>query len=198
MSRWHKAKPLSQKIRKRIYRRDKFRCVICHSRIDLEIDHILPISRGGSADDEKNLQLLCRDHHFNSNANYAAPIGSEAAGAEFKDTWSLSDIDSEWINLIADKHQGLHRVLLAAMTDSDKSYLAYMAARLLEMRRVLKPTGSIYLHCDPTMSHYLKLVMDAIFGRKNFRAEIIWKRTSSHNLGAKQWSAIHRCAYQNV
>ena len=64
MSRWHKAKPLSQKIRKRIYRRDKFRCVICHSRIDLEIDHILPISRGGSADDEKNLQLLCRDHHL--------------------------------------------------------------------------------------------------------------------------------------
>ena len=50
---------------------------------------------------------------------------------------------------------------MAAMTDSDKSYLAYMAARLLEMKRVLKPTGSMYLHCDPTMSHYLKLVMDA-------------------------------------
>ena len=77
------------------------------------------------------------------------------------------------------------------MTDSDKSYLAYRSVRLLEMQRILKPTGSIYLHCDPTMSHFLKLVMDAIFGRKNFRAEIIWKRTSSHNLGAKQWSAIH-------
>ena len=60
------------------------------------------------------------------------------------------------------------------MTDSDKSYLIYMAARLLEMRRILKPTGSIYLHCDPTMSHYLKLVMDAVFGRQNFRNEIIW------------------------
>ena len=57
---------------------------------------------------------------------------------------------------------------------SDKSYLAYMAARLLEMRRVLKPTGSVYLHCDPTMGAYLKLVMDAIFGRANFRNEIIW------------------------
>ena len=52
------------------------------------------------------------------------------------------------------------------MTDSDKSYLAYMAVRLLEMHRILKPSGSLYLHCDPTMSHHLKLVMDAVFGRK--------------------------------
>lgn len=120
------------------------------------------------------VDLICLDPPFNSNANYAAPIGSEAAGAEFKDTWALSDLNSEWINLIASKHQALHRVLLAAITDSDKSYLVYMAVRILEMRRILKPTGSIYLHCDPTMSHYLKLVMDAIFGRKNFRNEIVW------------------------
>ena len=65
------------------------------------------------------------------------------------------------------------------MTSSDKSYLAYMAARLLEMRRVLKPTGSLYLHCDPTMSHYLKLVMDAsVRDVRNFRNEIVWQRTS--------------------
>lgn len=120
------------------------------------------------------VDLICLDPPFNSNANYAAPIGSEAAGAEFKDTWALSDLNSEWINLIASKHPALHRVLLAAITDSDKSYLAYMAARILEMRRILKPTGSIFLHCDPTMSHYLKLVMDAIFGRNNFRNEIVW------------------------
>ena len=72
-----------------------------------------------------------------------------------------------------------------------KSYLIMMAVRLLEMRRILKPKGTIYLHCDPEMSHYLKMIMDAIFGRNNFRSEIIWKRTSSHNLGAKQWPAIH-------
>ena len=60
------------------------------------------------------------------------------------------------------------------MTGSDKSYLAYMAARILEMRRILRHTGSIYLHCDPTMSHYLKLVMDAVFGREAFRNEIVW------------------------
>ena len=121
-----------------------------------------------------SVDLIYLDPPFNSNRNYAAPIGSEAADAEFKDTWSLTDIDNEWINLIADKHPKLHRVLLATMADSDKSYLVYMAVRLLEMKRILKDTGSIYLHCDPTMSHYLKLMMDAVFGRENFRNDIIW------------------------
>ena len=121
-----------------------------------------------------SVDLIYLDPPFNSKANYAAPIGSKAAGAAFKDTWTLSDVDVEWINLIEAKHPTLYRVLLAAMTNSDKSYLAYMAARLLEMRHVLKPTGSLYLHCDPTMSHYLKLVMDAIFGRRHFRNEIVW------------------------
>ena len=131
----------------------------------------LPILRGMNSE---SVDLIYLDPPFNSKANYAAPIGSKAAGAAFKDTWTLSDVDAEWINLIEAKHSALYRVLLAAMTSSDKSYLAYMAARLLEMRRVLKPTGSIYLHCDPTMSHYLKLVMDAVFGRKQFRNEIVW------------------------
>ena len=69
------------------------------------------------------------------------------------------------------------------MTKSDKSYLVYMAARLLEMKRLLKPTGSIYLHCDPTMSHYLKLVMDAIFGHRNFRNELSWRRSNPKSHG---------------
>ena len=121
-----------------------------------------------------SVELVYLDPPFNSKANYAAPIGSKAAGAAFKDTWTLSDVDVEWINLIEAKHPALYRVLLAAMTPSDKSYLAYMAARLLEIRRVLKPTGSLYLHCDPHMGHYLKVVLDAIFGRRNFRNEIVW------------------------
>ena len=121
-----------------------------------------------------SVDLIYLDPPFNSNTNYAAPIGAKAADAEFKDTWILSDIDIEWINLIQDRHPALHNVLLAASTDSDKSYLAYMAVRILEMRRILKDTGSIYLHCDPVMSHYLKLVMDTVFGRKNFLNEIIW------------------------
>ena len=123
-----------------------------------------------------SVDLVYLDPPFNSKANYAAPIGSKAAGAAFKlgDTWTLSDVDVEWINLIEAKHPALYRVLLAAMTGSDKSYLVYMAARMLELHRVLKPTGSIYLHCDPKMSHYLKLVMDSVFGPKYFRNEITW------------------------
>ena len=151
----------------------------------------LDIMRGMNAE---SVDLIYLDPPFNSNANYAAPIGSQAAGAAFKDTWSLSDVDAEWINLIEAKHPALYRVLLAAMTDSDKAYLAYMAARLLEMPRLLKPTGSIYLHCDPTMSHYLKLVMDAIIGRGNFRTEVIWKRSSAHSdgrQGRQQHGRIH-------
>ena len=131
----------------------------------------LPIMRGMNSE---SVDLIYLDPPFNSKANYAAPIGSEAAGAEFKDTWTLSDIDIAWLDLIETRHPALNRVIQAAMTNSDKSYLVYMAVRLLELKRILKNTGSIYLHCDPTMSHYLKLVMDAIFGNENFRNEIAW------------------------
>ena len=131
----------------------------------------LPVMRGMNSE---CVDLIYLDPPFNSKADYAAPIGSRAAGAAFKDTWTLEDVDVEWINLIEAKHPALYRVLLAAMTNGDKSYLAYMAARILEMHRIMKPTGSVYLHCDPTMSHYIKLLMDAIFGRKNFRNEVHW------------------------
>ena len=125
------------------------------------------------------IDLIYLDPPFNSKANYAAPIGSQAAGAAFKDTWTLDDVDIEWLDAIQKPQPALWRVLMAAMKDSDKSYLVYMAIRLMEMKRILKQSGSIYLHCDPTMSHYLKLVMDAIFGRDRFLNEIIW----SYGLG---------------
>ena len=131
----------------------------------------LPIMRGMNSE---SVDLIYLDPPFNSKANYAAPIGSEAAGAEFKDTWTLSDVDATWLDLIEAKHPRLNRVIHAAMSDSDKSYLIYMAVRLIEMHRILKDSGSIYLHCDPTMSHYLKLVMDTIFGKQHFQNEIIW------------------------
>ncbi|MXZ51991.1 MAG: site-specific DNA-methyltransferase [Acidimicrobiaceae bacterium] len=132
----------------------------------------LPIMRGMNAE---SVDLIYLDPPFNSKADYAAPIGSKAAGAEFTDTWTLTDIDVEWINLLQDRHPALWRVLLAAMTPSDKSYLAYMAVRLIELHRILRNDGSLWLHCDPTMSHYLKLLLDAIFGRGQFRNEIIWR-----------------------
>ena len=124
------------------------------------------------------VDLIYLDPPFNSNQDYAAPVGSQAAGAAFKDTWTLSDLDTAWMGLIADEQPAVHHVLQAAREAHGKgmqSYLCMMAVRLTEMRRVLKETGSIYLHCDPTASHYLKLLMDAVFGQRNFRNEIVWR-----------------------
>ncbi len=66
------------------------------------------------------------------------------------------------------------------------AYLSMMAIRLIELHRVLKPTGSLYLHCDPTASHYLKILLDAVFGARNFRNEIVWKRQSAHSDAKRQ------------
>ena len=140
-----------------------------------------------------SVDLIYLDPPFNSNADYAAPIGSVAAGAEFKDTWGLSDINLAWHGEIKHDHPGLYSLLdttRAIHGDSMMSYLIYMAVRVLEMHRLLKPTGSLYLHCDPTASHYLKLLLDAIFGRKQFRNEIIWKRTTGRR-AARHWGNAH-------
>jgi site-specific DNA-methyltransferase (adenine-specific) len=104
------------------------------------------------------VDLIYLDPPFNSNQDYAAPIGSEAAGASFKDTWTLSDMDEAWHGEIAEQEPALYSIIDAAGHAHGtrmKSYLTMMAVRLLEMRRILKRTGSIYLHCDPTASHYL-------------------------------------------
>ena len=144
-----------------------------------------------------SVDLIYLDPPFNSNRNYAAPVGSAAAGAAFKDTWTLSDLDVAWMGLIADEQPAMYKVLEAAGLTHGKgmqSYLCMMAVRLLEMRRVLKDTGSIYLHCDPTASHYLKMLMDSIYGSQNFRSEITWKRSSAHSdtrQGRRQHGRIH-------
>ena len=149
----------------------------------------LDVMRGVNSD---SVDLIYLDPPFNSSKDYAAPVGSEAAGAAFKDTWTLSDVDIAWIGIIADKDPSLSSVIDAAGLAHGKgmkSYLVMMAVRLLEMRQLLKPQGSIYLHCDPTASHYLKLVMDCIFGAKLFRNEIAWKRTSAHS-DAKRYASV--------
>ena len=141
----------------------------------------------------ESVDLIYLDPPFNSKHNYAAPIGSKAAGAEFKDTWTLKDIDEAWWGEIQHDNPGLYKVLDAAGkvgSKSIKAYLIYMAIRILEMHRILKNTGSLYLHCDPTMSHYLKTVLDSIFNTSNFKNEIIWKRGTAHN-DASRYGAIH-------
>ena len=141
----------------------------------------LDIMRGMNSE---TVDLIYLDPPFNSNKNYSAPIGSEAAGAAFKDTWTLSDVDEAWHGEIADREPTLYAIIDAAGLSHGKgmkSYLIMMAVRLMEMRRILKESGSIYLHCDPTASHYLKLLMDAMFGAGQFLNEMTWKRSSAHN-----------------
>ena len=130
------------------------------------------------------VDLIYLDPPFNSNRNYEAPVGSKAAGAAFKDAWTLSDLDVAWMGLIADEQPAIANLLHTSKFTHGKgmqSYLTMMAVRLMEMRRVLKPTGSIYLHCDPTASHYLKLLMDAVFGAGQFQNHIVWRRTTAHS-----------------
>ena len=150
----------------------------------------LDIMRGMNSE---SVDLIYLDPPFNSKRDYAAPIGSEAAGAAFKDTWTLSDVDEAWHGEIAERQPALYAIIDAAGLAHGKgmkSYLIMMAVRLLEMRRLLKPTGSIYLHCDPTASHYLKMLMDAVFGTGNLIGEIVWRRHNARTTG-KRWPRVH-------
>ncbi|MGI9338918.1 MAG: DNA methyltransferase [Gammaproteobacteria bacterium] len=124
-----------------------------------------------------SVDLIYLDPPFNSKKQWDAPLGSAAAGASFKDRWTYGDIKEEWWRTIRGEHRALYSVIEAAGYTggkADKAYMCYMGVRLMEMRRILKKTGSIYLHCDTVMSHSLKLAMDAIFGADNFRNEISW------------------------
>ena len=125
----------------------------------------------------KYIDLIYLDPPFNKKKIFTAPIGSSAEGANFKDWFKEEDIKDEWIQTIKEDHVELYNFLNGVKAFGNQynyCYLVYMAIRLLECHRILKDTGSIYLHCDPTMSHYIKLLLDNIFGEKNFRNEIIW------------------------
>jgi site-specific DNA-methyltransferase (adenine-specific) len=126
--------------------------------------------------------LLYLDPPFNSKRMYSAPVGSKAAGVSFKDMWTWKDVNEEYLNALAENYPALAEFIAsigAIHSEAMKAYLTYMAQRIIEMHRVLKDTGSLYLHCDPTASHYLKVVLDEIFGRDNFRNEITWSYTGN-------------------
>ena len=123
------------------------------------------------------INLIYLDPPFNKKKIFTAPIGSSAEGAAFSDIFREEDIKDEWVKTIQYENVPLHEYLEGVKTFSNRynyCYLVYMAVRIIECHRVLKPTGSIYLHCDPTMSHYLKILLDCIFGETNFRNEIVW------------------------
>jgi DNA modification methylase len=144
---------------------------------------------------DESVDLVYLDPPFNSQASYNVLFeehdGTQAASQlhAFEDTWSWNEESARTYHEVVEAGGRVSQVVQAFHTFLGQSdmmaYLAMMAPRLVELRRVLKPTGSLYLHCDPTASHYLKMLLDAVFGPQNFRNEIIWKRSHAHS-DAKQ------------
>lgn len=143
----------------------------------------------------EHVDLIYLDPPFNSNRDhnvlFKAESGadSEAQITAFEDTWHWSESAlATYFDLVQDAPANVSTAIKALMDlighNQMMAYLVMMAARLIELERVLKQTGSLYLHCDPTASHYLKILLDAIFGTENYRNHITWKRTGSHG-GAK-------------
>ena len=150
--------------------------------------------------DRRSVDLIYLDPPFNSKSSYNRifrnPQGGEiqAQTTAFKDTWSWdqpAEVAFDEVLSSGSPAGGLLHAFRKFMGESDMmAYLAMMTVRLIELRRVLKATGSLYLHCDPTASHYLRLLLDAIFGPENFRNELIWKRTGAHG-SARRWGPVH-------
>jgi len=138
------------------------------------------------------VDLVYFDPPFNSQATYnvlfrgTSGEKSRAQIEAFDDTWHWGDeAELAFDQVMSDQNSNaaeMLRSMRAFLRENDMmAYLSMMAVRLLELHRVLKPTGSLYLHCDPTASHYLKVLLDAIFGAANYRNEIVWKRTTTHS-----------------
>ncbi len=149
----------------------------------------------------ESVDLVYLDPPFNSNATYnvlfrsPAGAGSQAQIEAFEDTWHWStEAETSFDVVLRSGNTHVSDLLVAVrgfLGDNDMmAYLAMMAARLLELHRVLKRTGTLYLHCDPAASHYLKLLLDSIFGKINFLSEVVWKRTGTHS-SAKRWGPVH-------
>lgn len=153
---------------------------------------------------DESVDLIYLDPPFNSNAGYNVLFrdhggaGADASIEAFDDTWHWGDASK---NALMDIESGTNRALTVMMQAMHSAigenplmaYLAMMAVRLVELQRVLKPTGTLYLHCDPTASHYLKLVLDAVFGAENYINEISWRRTTAkadYQQGAKHFPRV--------
>ena len=151
--------------------------------------------------DDNSVDLIATDPPFNAGRMFSAPIGSKAAGQQFDDRWRWDEVTDEWTDLLGAESGGVISSLIESAVrieggsrgedgridtgrtkNSIGAYLAWMAPRIREMHRVLKPTGSIYLHCDHSANAYLRLLLDAIFGRSNFRNEIAWCYTTPGNV----------------
>ena len=140
---------------------------------------------------DETVDLIYLDPPFNSNANYNVLFKekdgtqSEAQIQAFGDTWHWDQAAATAYEEIVEKggkvSEALQAFRILVGQNDMLAYLTMMSSRLVELHRVLKATGSLYLHCDPTASHYLKIILDTIFGIGNFKNEIVWKRTSAHS-----------------
>jgi len=150
---------------------------------------------------DETIDLVYLDPPFNSNASYnvlfAEQNGAQAAAQikAFEDTWRWDEAAAKAYQEVVEAGGNVSQTLQAfrmVLGDSNMlAYLAMMAPRLVELRRVMKPTASIYLHCDPTASHYLKLLMDAVFGPDRFANDIIWQRTTPKGLAFTRFASSH-------
>ncbi len=151
---------------------------------------------------EESVDLIYLDPPFNSNASYnvlfKAPGGaqSQAQIEAFDDTWHWNEsAERAFDEVLTGGHSDaaiMLKAMRSALGENDMmAYLAMMAVRLIELRRVLKPTGSLYLHCDPSASHYLKILLDSIFGATNFKNEIVWKRSAPKGHAYSRFPTTH-------
>src|SRR6266566_10034829 len=141
----------------------------------------------------ESIDLIYLDPPFNSNRSFNVLFKdehgteSEAQIEAFEDTWHWNsfEVEATYNHLLTEAPDNVAKMIesLRGFIGENQmmAYLVMMAARLVELHRVLKSTGSLYLHCDPTASHYLKIILDTIFGPRNFRNEIVWKRSSAHS-----------------
>lgn len=146
----------------------------------------------------ETVHLIATAPPFNKNRDSHATPDSLARGARFSDRWSWErDVHEDWVDSIKDDWPAVWSVIESTRVSYGNdmaAFLCWLGVRLMEIHRVLRDDGSIYLHCDPTASHYIKALMDGIFGSKNFRNEVIWKRYGSHNdvgQGSKHFGRVH-------
>jgi DNA modification methylase len=149
---------------------------------------------------DESVDLVYLDPPFNSNQNYNVLFSEQdetrnrAQIQAFEDTWHWDDVAGAAFHAVVSGGGRVAETMVAferlVPASNMLAYLSMMAPRLQELHRVLKPTGSLYLHCDPTASHFLKILLDAIFGPQMFRNEIIWKRTSGHS-DARRYGSVH-------
>ena len=145
------------------------------------------------SNEEKATEIALLKRWGISNEQEAAGEGIDWPETKYKDIWSWQDVHESWLKNIEDDYPGVHKLIEATQEihgDGTAAYLCYMAVRLFEIHRVLKVTGSLYLHCDHTAGAYLKQLLDAIFAKENFRNEMVWYYENASR-GKKQWAKSH-------